>query len=212
MASGKKAVNIQWRFDRFATRADAEALRKIRIHFDEVQRFSASLNLVSAPTLAQADIVHFVDSYLALDTLDILTIQGEYADVGSGGGFPGLIAAALNPAAKYTLFERDQKKGEFLKTCAHRMGLKNCTVNTDGYPSGQIKFDGVMSRAMTTGEELARLSSQTTHVGSKLWLLKSRHWRDEEQPDCSTWNMVRALEYKLGDFGPRFVVEYSRIQ
>ncbi len=201
----------QWRFRKFVSKLDAEALKKIRIHFEEIQRFSKALNLVSGPTLADADIVHFADSYLALECLDILTIHGEYADVGSGGGFPGLVAAAVNPGASYTLFERDQKKGEFLKTCAHRMGLRNCKVQTDGYPSGQTIFDGVMSRAMASGAELARLSSQTTYVGSKLWLLKSRHWKDEEQPECSTWNMVRALEYKLGHFGPRFAVEYSRI-
>lgn len=50
------------------------------------------------------------------------------ADVGSGGGFPGLVAAACLPDHEFTLIEPMERRVEWLKECRDEMGLKNVNV------------------------------------------------------------------------------------
>ena len=45
------------------------------------------------------------------------------ADLGSGGGFPGLVLAALQPELDVTLIEADARKAAYLGEAARRMGL-----------------------------------------------------------------------------------------
>lgn len=50
------------------------------------------------------------------------------ADVGSGGGFPGLVAAACLPDHSFTLIEPMERRVEWLNECVDDMGLENVTV------------------------------------------------------------------------------------
>lgn len=50
------------------------------------------------------------------------------ADVGSGGGFPGLVAAACLPDHRFTLIEPMERRVEWLRECIETMGLENVTV------------------------------------------------------------------------------------
>lgn len=47
------------------------------------------------------------------------------ADVGSGGGFPGLVAAACLPDHQFTLIEPMERRIDWLTECVELMGLKN---------------------------------------------------------------------------------------
>ncbi|KAB7788735.1 16S rRNA (guanine(527)-N(7))-methyltransferase RsmG [Bifidobacterium cebidarum] len=50
------------------------------------------------------------------------------ADVGSGGGFPGLVAAACLPDHQFTLIEPMERRIDWLTECVGLMGLKNVTL------------------------------------------------------------------------------------
>ena len=50
------------------------------------------------------------------------------ADVGSGGGFPGLVAAACLPDCKFTLIEPMERRVEWLAECVEAMGLPNVRI------------------------------------------------------------------------------------
>ncbi len=50
-------------------------------------------------------------------------------DVGSGGGFPGLVIAAVAPGADVHLVEPLQKRARFLAMTAAELGLTNVTVH-----------------------------------------------------------------------------------
>lgn len=50
------------------------------------------------------------------------------ADVGSGGGFPGLIAAACLPDHVFTLIEPMERRCEWLNECVTEMGLNNVVI------------------------------------------------------------------------------------
>ena len=50
------------------------------------------------------------------------------ADVGSGGGFPGLVAAACLPDHEFTLIEPMERRVAWLAECVDEMGLKNVRI------------------------------------------------------------------------------------
>lgn len=100
--------------------------------FDRLQTYEAlirawnpRINLVSASTLAALWTRHFGDS------AQLFSLAPEnarlWADLGSGGGFPGLVIAILaaeaRPTLSVTLVESDQRKAAFLATAARTLGL-----------------------------------------------------------------------------------------
>lgn len=83
-----------------------------------LRKWNPRINLVSPATLAEAETRHIQDS------LQLLEFAPEstriWADLGSGGGFPGLVLAiaakARFPELKFHLVESDQRKSVFLRT------------------------------------------------------------------------------------------------
>ncbi len=74
-----------------------------------------------------AAIKHFLDSLTALLIRDIR--PGELvADIGSGGGFPGLPLAVLRPAASFTLVESNLRRAAHLQQLISDLGLPNVSV------------------------------------------------------------------------------------
>jgi 16S rRNA (guanine527-N7)-methyltransferase len=88
-----------------------------------VQRWNRRSGLVSRADLFRLRERHIDDS-LALLPL----CRGRLADVGSGGGFPGIPLAIARPAMSVTLFERSLRKSRFLRHAAMELGLDNVEV------------------------------------------------------------------------------------
>ena len=68
----------------------------------------------------------------SLEILRIARLAGEpaeAADVGSGGGFPGLVFAAVDPAMPVHLVEPLQKRAALLREAALALGLDNVQVH-----------------------------------------------------------------------------------
>jgi 16S rRNA (guanine527-N7)-methyltransferase len=66
---------------------------------------------------------HVVDSAQVVPLIP--ANAGTLADLGSGGGFPGLVIAAMRPELQVTMIESDARKSAFLGEAARKMGLKN---------------------------------------------------------------------------------------
>lgn len=74
--------------------------------------------------LNSAAIVPFVRDAVA----DADSVHRTIADIGSGGGFPGLVVAACLPDCAVTLIEPMERRVEWLAECVELMGLTNVTV------------------------------------------------------------------------------------
>ena len=110
-----------------------------------VQRWNRRGGLVSRTDLPRLRERHTGDS-LALLPL----CRGRLADVGSGGGFPGIPLAIAQPAMPVTLIERSLRKSRFLRHAAMELGLENVEVvlaDIDDYRP-EIPFDTVTVRAV----------------------------------------------------------------
>jgi 16S rRNA (guanine527-N7)-methyltransferase len=92
-----------------------------------VERWNRTINIVSISTLRELKERHIDDSTQLLYGLDFNCKR--WLDVGSGGGFPGLVIAAhlcdLAPACMVVLVESDQRKAVFLREAVRAMNLSS---------------------------------------------------------------------------------------
>lgn len=73
---------------------------------------------------------HLLDSLAVLPHLPLTGQDSGMADVGSGGGMPGIPLAIARPEWPITLNDSNQKKTAFLRQAAIELGLLNVTVHT----------------------------------------------------------------------------------
>lgn len=122
---------------------------------------------------------HFADAEAVAARL---TPAGEWVDLGSGAGFPGLVLAARHPGTRFTLVERRQKRAVFLETVVSNAALKNVSVKAvDAARLPPGAWDGVVSRAFAPVDELLPLARRLLRPGGQLVLLLARE-RPEPSP------------------------------
>ncbi|MCU0907345.1 MAG: 16S rRNA (guanine(527)-N(7))-methyltransferase RsmG [Rhodobacteraceae bacterium] len=100
-----------------------ETLDRLDVLAEHVRRWNPRINLVAPRSLPEIWTRHILDS-AQLWTLAPAP-AGLWADLGSGGGFPGLVIAALAATTdtRVALVESDQRKAAFLRVAAQAMGL-----------------------------------------------------------------------------------------
>jgi 16S rRNA (guanine527-N7)-methyltransferase len=154
-----------------------------------LRAWNPKINLVSKQTLADLESRHFADSaqLLALAPTEATT----WADLGSGGGFPGLVIAILaaesRPALRVTLVESDQRKAVFLRTVAQRTSVP-VTVLAD-----RIELVPPLGTDVLTARALAPLTTlldyadrHITPSGTALFP-KGANWRAEVDEALERW-------------------------
>jgi 16S rRNA (guanine527-N7)-methyltransferase len=74
---------------------------------------------------------HFCESMFAAVAVPL--VAGRLADVGSGGGFPGLPLRIFRPELQVLLIESNIKKATFLAEVVRELDLRNTTVHVGRY-------------------------------------------------------------------------------
>lgn len=132
--------------------------------------------------------------------------QKRIADVGSGGGFPGLVIAACLPDVNITLIEPMERRVVWLEECVSLMDLKNVTIfhgRSDEVIS-QVKehkiqpFDAVTCRAVAPMTKLAGWTIPLLRKHGSLVALKGKSAQAEIEKASK---MIR----KAGGVDPRVV-------
>ena len=91
-------------------------------HYEEMRRWNPKLSLVGPGTAAEVVERHYVESLRALPLIrsgDAASIH--LLDVGTGGGFPGLVLAAARTDLDVVLVEPNSRKCSFLETALRRL-------------------------------------------------------------------------------------------
>ena len=102
---------------------------------------------------------HLLDSLAVLRELP----EGALADVGSGGGLPGIPIAIAEPQRRVTLNDANHKKGAFLRQAVIELGLANAEVHVgraEGWRPPE-RFAVVIARGFA---ELAEFIAACRHL------------------------------------------------
>lgn len=126
----------------------------------ELNLFNSAYDLVGADSVDDILTKHILDSLAAVPLIKQLIAKrpepekADIADVGSGGGLPGIPLAIAFPNVHFTLIERMSKRCTFLENCVLTLGLKNVTVlNAEAERAPQKAFDIVVFRAFRPLDE-----------------------------------------------------------
>jgi 16S rRNA (guanine527-N7)-methyltransferase len=126
--------------------------------------------------------VHVADSLVALE-IDAVRDARTVADLGSGGGFPGLALAIALPETQVALVESVRRKCAFLERAAAELGLGNVTVvsvRAEAWPEGAGAHDVVTARALASLGVLVEYAAPLLREGGSLVAWKGHRDPAEE--------------------------------
>lgn len=155
-----------------------ETIARLENFLSLVAKWNPAINLVARSTLENAWARHIQDSA----QLYALMPPGtrHWADLGSGGGFPGLVIAILalerDPELRVTLVEADQRKSAFLRQASHTMAL-GATVIAERIESlAPLGADLLSARALAPLTALCGFTQQhRTSAGVSLFPKGANH-------------------------------------
>ncbi|MFA7268518.1 MAG: 16S rRNA (guanine(527)-N(7))-methyltransferase RsmG [Sterolibacterium sp.] len=139
---------------------------------------------------------HLLDSLAVLPHLtgDSFKIQ-TLADVGSGGGLPGIPLAIACPQLKVTLIESSHKKASFLQQAKIELGLPNVSVHCgrveDFTPVGL--FDAAITRAFSSLAEFVKHSAHLLVQGGRLIAMKGIYPQQEIAQLPINWQISQSI-------------------
>ncbi len=125
-----------------------------------VRKWTKGINLVSKASLDDFWTRHIVDSA----QLYLLAPPDwrVWADIGSGGGFPGIVIAILalelKPEATITLVESDQRKATFLRTASRLLRLRTNVVSDRIENISPLGVDVLSARALSSLTQLIEMA------------------------------------------------------
>ena len=122
------------------------------------------------------------------ESLELLRMAGPFegpvCDVGSGGGYPGIVVAAILPGVAVHLVEPLRKRAGLLEEMAAALGLANVTVHAlRGEEAGRgalrEQHGLVLARAVAEVRELLEYTAPLARPGGIIALPKGSRVRDE---------------------------------
>jgi 16S rRNA (guanine(527)-N(7))-methyltransferase RsmG len=174
----------------------------IEHHLQEILRWNPRIGLVSKrDTLAVLE--RLVRQSVQLHELVVPRTEAacgkelHVVDVGSGGGFPGLVWAAMEPDWRFLLVERRHKKGVFLERMVKVLGLEDVEVFVGRAEEAQLvsrfveRFDVATAMAVGPPAKTAGLVEGFLRSGR---VFATTVPRDEPGPPQSVGSRFTLLE------------------
>ena len=179
-----------------------ETMSKLDAFADLLRGENERQNLVSRGTLDQLWLRHIADS---AQLLRFAAPGASWVDLGTGAGFPGLIAAALHDGP-VTLIEERRLRVDFLRRAAEAMGLRIDILHARAERVPQRLFDVISARAFAPLEKLLSLGTAFSTQKS-LWLLpKGRNAEAELAALDPSWQGEYRLEPSMTDAEAQIIV------
>ena len=143
-------------------------------------KWNRTYNLTAIRDPEQMVTHHLLDSLSVLPVLEKSALAGRQdvalADVGSGGGLPGLVLAIARPDWMITSLEPVEKKAAFQRQAKIELGLDNVSIRCARVEDVTEGFTDVISRAFASLADFIQLAG---HLSPRLWAMKGVYPADE---------------------------------
>ncbi len=156
-------------------------IESFMIYLSELKKWNNTYNITALKTDEDIIIKHFIDSLLYLQAMPEGNIK--LADIGTGGGFPGIPIKIMRPQTRLTLIEPSRKKSSFLRNIVRKTGLSEITVLQKRIEQLDEKFnncfDLIVSRATFSIKEFLNLAYPFLKDSGRLVISKGPKAEDE---------------------------------
>lgn len=148
-----------------------------------LSRWNATYNLTAVRDPAQMLVQHLADCLAVIPPLRRRLAEvpaRRLLDVGSGGGLPGLVIAAMEPGLDVTCVDSVGKKAAFVRQAAGELGLRNLHAEHARVEQWRAPpFELITARAFASLADLVWLTRPLLAVGGAWLAMKGRHPDDE---------------------------------
>ena len=176
-----------------------DATARLRVFTELLLRWNGTLNLIAPKDALVVWERHVEDS---LQLAPLIPAEVERAvDLGSGGGFPGLVLA-IATGVRFDLIESDRRKSSFLRTAILETGapatVHACRIEEARLPPAPL----VTARALAPLGRLLPLAAPLLASGGTCLLLKGAKAAEEVADARAGWRMtVDAIPSRTHDDG-----------
>ena len=196
------------------TPVSRETEARLDRYVDLLVEWQAKTNLVAPSTLPHLWTRHVADS---LQLLSLAPTAKVWVDLGSGGGFPGVVLAcalAETPGAMVHLVERIAKKAAFLREAIRITGSPG-TVHLADIGDTVERFAGaidcVTARALAPLHQLIGFAEPLVKHGARALFLKGQDVEAELTEATKYWKIEPKL-HSSRTGGNGWIVELDRIE
>lgn len=116
------------------------------------KEWNEKINVISRKDIENLYVNHVLHSLGIAKVISFLP-EANVLDVGTGGGFPGIPLAILFPHTQFHLVDSIGKKITVVKEVAQGLGLTNVIAEQNRAEQLKLKYDFIVSRAVTQMQE-----------------------------------------------------------
>ncbi len=156
-------------------------LELIELFVQEVLNYNQKHNLISQSSEKDIWNRHVLDSAQLVKHIDHKNFN-SLADLGTGGGFPGIILSIFYSdilTFHVKLYEKSKVKVNFIKTIKDKLRLKHMYIYENDYQSHILDADYIVCRAFKKLPEILRISRETVKRPHKLIVMLGKSAQDE---------------------------------
>lgn len=150
-------------------------------------RWNPAINLVAKSTMAGAEQRHMADSAQLIAYIP--DPSARLVDLGSGGGFPGLVLAILG-CSDVHLIESDARKAAFLREVSRETAAPVTVHNARAEAVAPLGAAAVTARAFAPLPRLLPLAHRHLAPSGRCVLLKGARAEDELTAARQSWTMT----------------------
>ncbi|MEX0283835.1 MAG: 16S rRNA (guanine(527)-N(7))-methyltransferase RsmG [Paracoccaceae bacterium] len=165
-----------------------ETFDRLVWYHDQVLKWNKAINLISKSSESAIWERHIKDS---AQVFFLANAADKWLDIGSGGGFPGLVVAILakeaSPNTHFTLMDSDARKSTFLRTIVRELDLNATIVPERIEEANPMGADVVSARALANLNLLLNFCTFHMKPAGQALLQKGENWREEEQQARRHW-------------------------
>ena len=166
-----------------------ETLDKLQAFADLVQKWTSKINLISKPSVPEVWDRHILDS---AQLYDLAPSSGHWIDLGSGGGFPGIVVCILAQGQgadqTFTLVESAQRKSTFLRTAIRELSLDARVLTQRIEEIAPMQADILSARALADLDALLGFAEMHLKPGGTALLPKGAQWEKEHRDAQIQWS------------------------
>ena len=178
-----------------------ETLAALQQYEELVRRWTPAINLVSKATLPDLWDRHIVDSAQIFALCPFSATS--WADLGSGGGFPGVVIAILakqlKPDLRVTLVESDLRKATFLRQAAQTLALPVTVRSSRIEVLDPLNAEVISARALAPLADLLAYADRHLAAGGVAVFPKGARYAEELAEAQKTWAFDVDAQQSLSD-------------
>ena len=172
---------------------DVQKIKKLDNFVKNLLIYNKKRNLIAKSTEKQVWDRHILDSAQLIKFIDVKNCTG-IADLGSGGGFPGIILALYyqNYNFHVKLYEKSPIKSAFLSKISKKLDLK-CKIICSDLNSIKIDSNHIVCRAFKKLPHILNISREKCVKKHKIIVMKGKNAQEE----INNTSQMRNYEYRL---------------